>query len=130
YCSRQEAEVAMPSEKKQLPEGCGYQGYEFGAGSYPDSMCCGGRLYDADDCDGKGSLYEPTEEITCPMGREQDGIAYWAEQRSVFDGEMQNHHWHEACLPFARLVNSGEYEWEFDPFINEHLEPESGGAKP
>jgi hypothetical protein len=33
---------------KRLPEGCGYRGYEFGAHSYPDSFCCGGKLCDAD----------------------------------------------------------------------------------
>lgn len=68
---------------KNLPEGCGYQGYEFGAGHYPDSLCCGGRLYDADNCDGKGNLYEPAEEIPCPMCREKEAIAYWAERMSL-----------------------------------------------
>lgn len=28
--------------------GCDYQGREFGAGSYPDSVCLGGYLWDAD----------------------------------------------------------------------------------
>ena len=67
----------------QLPEGCGYQGYEFGA-SYPDSICCGGRLYDADNCDGEGNLYEPTDDIPCPMCRPKFAIKWWAENR--FDG--------------------------------------------
>jgi len=31
---------------------CDYQGYEFGAGHYPDSVCIEGRLFDADACDG------------------------------------------------------------------------------
>ena len=61
---------------KQLPEGCGYQGYEFGA-AYPDSLCCGGRLYDADDCDGKGNLYEPTEHIPCPICHPRLAERYW-----------------------------------------------------
>ena len=63
-----------------LPEGCGYQGYEFGAGSYPDSMCYGGRLYDADNCDGDGRLYEPGEDIPCPMCRPKDAIDYWTDR--------------------------------------------------
>jgi len=46
---------------------CNYQGYEFGAGSYPDSVCIDGKLYDADDCDDEGNLYEPGEDIPCPM---------------------------------------------------------------
>lgn len=54
------------SEIPQLPEGCGYQGYEFGA-PYPDSICFGGRLYDADNCDGDGNYYEPDEDVPCPM---------------------------------------------------------------
>lgn len=65
--------------KKQLLAGCGYQGYEFGA-AYPDSICVGGRLYDADDCDSHGNLYEPTEEIPCPMCHSRNAIKYWAEQ--------------------------------------------------
>ena len=67
---------------KRLPEGCGYQGYEFGA-SYPDSLCCGGKLYDADNCDGNGNLYEPSEEIPCPMCREKEAIEYWAERNRL-----------------------------------------------
>lgn len=54
---------------------CSYQGYEFGA-SYPDSICMDGRLYDADDCDDNGNLYEPTEDIPCPMCREKDAVDY------------------------------------------------------
>jgi hypothetical protein len=54
------------AEKKEWPQGCGYQGYEYGA-AYPDSLCVGGMLFDADDCDGHGNLYEPAELIPCPM---------------------------------------------------------------
>ena len=45
---------------KRLPKGSGYQSCEFGARSYPDSLCSGGRLFDADDCDSDG----PTEDIS------------------------------------------------------------------
>ena len=54
------------AEKKEWPQGCGYQGYEYGA-AYPDSLCLGGMLFDADNCDNDGNLYEPTESIPCPM---------------------------------------------------------------
>jgi hypothetical protein len=37
---------------------------------------------------------------------------------SVFDGDMQNHHWHEECLKSAR-TNNDEGEWEFMPWSNE-----------
>lgn len=60
---------------KTLPQGCGYQGYEFGA-SYPDSLCCGGRLYDCDNCDDAGNLYEPGEYIPCPMCDPSGARAY------------------------------------------------------
>ena len=63
--------------------GCGYQGYEFGAGSYPDSICVDGRLFDADNCDNKGNLYEPTEDIPCPMCREKEAVKYWAERNHL-----------------------------------------------
>lgn len=55
----------MNEEPKQLPAGCGYIGFDFGA-SYEDSQCYGGRLYDLDNCDGS-LLYEPLEYIPCPQ---------------------------------------------------------------
>ena len=71
--------MSKPTEIPQLPAGCGYQGYEFGA-AYPDSICFGGKLYDADNCDNDGNYYEPTEDIPCPLCREQDAIEYWTRQ--------------------------------------------------
>jgi hypothetical protein len=63
----------------QLPEGCGYQGYEFGA-AYPDSICFGGWLYDADNCDSNGNYYEPAETIPCPMCHPKTAKSYWTER--------------------------------------------------
>ena len=54
---------------------CDYQGYEFGAGSYPDSVCIDGRLLDADNCDGDRNLYDNEEDIPCPMCRQADPSA-------------------------------------------------------
>jgi len=48
---------------KRLPKESGYQSYEFGARSYPNSLCSGGRLFDADDCDSDG----PSEDIPCTI---------------------------------------------------------------
>lgn len=62
---------------------CNYQGYEFGAGSYPDSVCIDGRLWDADDCDEKGNLYEPVDFIPCPMCDRKAAIKYWTERQSL-----------------------------------------------
>ena len=48
---------------------CDYQGYEFGAGSYPDSVCIDGYLWDADSgdaCD-DGWCYTLGGEIPCPQ---------------------------------------------------------------
>lgn len=73
-------------EIKPLPDGCGYQGYEFGA-SYPDSACFGGKLYDMDACDGNGMIYEPMEDIPCPMCHREDAIQYHADYR--FDGDRK-----------------------------------------
>lgn len=56
---------------------CDYQGYEFGASRYPDSVCIDGILYDADNCDSEGNLYEPMEEWPCPMCRPLDAIEKW-----------------------------------------------------
>jgi len=66
---------------------CSYQGYEFGAGRYPDSVCIDGRLYDADNCDGDGNLYEPMEEIPCPICSREKAIAYWTEQNEGIGNE-------------------------------------------
>ena len=63
------------SEKPMLPAGCGYQGYEFGA-AYPDSECFGGRLYDMDNCDGDGNIYDPGDDIPCPMCHPKKYIEY------------------------------------------------------
>lgn len=44
------------------------------------------------------------------------GERYTAE-RSVYDGEMQNHHWHAECLRAARA--DSELDWEFNAYDNE-----------
>ena len=56
--------MKLQGEKKM----CDYQGYEFGAGLYPDSVCIDGFLYDADDCDDKGNIYlhKNEEKKPCP----------------------------------------------------------------
>lgn len=64
---------------KQLPAGCGYQGYEFGA-TYPDSVCYGGKLYDCDNCDNDGNLYAPMEDIPCPMCHPILAANWWTER--------------------------------------------------
>lgn len=71
---------------------CDYQGYEFGAGTYPDSLCIDGRLHDADACDESGELYLNDEDIPCPMCRPQDAITWWAERNALYwdDGEDEN----------------------------------------
>lgn len=55
---------------------CDYQGYEFGAGSYPDSYCVDGQLFDADD------EMEPMDYIPCPMCCPEAAVAHWTESFS------------------------------------------------
>ena len=69
------------SAERELPDGCGYQGYEFGGG-YLDSQCFGGRLFDMDDCDENG-VYEPAEDIPCPMCHPHKAVAYWTERNEA-----------------------------------------------
>ena len=47
---------------------CDYQGYEFGAENYRDSICINGFLFDADSWDGEGYTVpaEDEEQIPCP----------------------------------------------------------------
>lgn len=52
---------------------CDYQGNEFGATEYPDSVCVNGYLYDADSWDGEGycSPAPDEEKIPCPKCKEE-----------------------------------------------------------
>lgn len=50
---------------------CNYQGYEFGAGRYPDSYCIDGMLHDAD------SDYLNDEDVPCPVCNREAAIAWW-----------------------------------------------------
>ena len=99
------------SEVKQLPAGCGYQGYEFGA-RYPDSICVGGRLYDADDCDNKGNLYEPTDDIPCPMCHPRLAVKYYEELWD--DGEAKDVHAKAVALvsDIRRNRKNGTEPWK------------------
>ena len=47
---------------------CDYRGYEYGACSYPSSVCVDGYLYDGDSDDGKGRQAPgpDQEKIPCP----------------------------------------------------------------
>ena len=62
--------------KTKTKAGCDYQGYEFGAGGYPDSVCFEGRLHDADHCDDSGRVYQNDEDIPCPMCRPEDAVKW------------------------------------------------------
>lgn len=64
---------------EQLPAGCGYQGREFGA-QYLDSECFGGRLYDMDNCDNDGNIFEPAEYIPCPNCNHAEALKGWLEE--------------------------------------------------
>lgn len=55
-------------------KGCDYQGYEFGAGAYPDSICVDGFLHDAD------SDYVNEDRVPCPMCDREAAIQWWFAQ--------------------------------------------------
>jgi hypothetical protein len=85
-------------------EMCDYQGYEFGAGRYPDSYCIDGKLHDAD------SDFLKDEDIPCPICRPQDAIAWWAERNELFwddDEDMDDEEGHKrrALASATSLVN-------------------------
>lgn len=63
---------------EQLLKGCGYMGHEFGA-RYLDAACYGGRLWDEDNCDDEGNLYEPSEYIPCPACNHAEALKGWIE---------------------------------------------------
>jgi hypothetical protein len=78
---------------------CDYQGYEFGAGLYPDSVCIDGKLYDADHCDNNGNLYETECDIPCPICRKDDAIQYW------YDVNFEGDNYEEALRCAKSLVS-------------------------
>jgi hypothetical protein len=86
---------------------CDYQGYEFGAGSYPDSVCIEGKLYDADNCDNDSNLYDHGEDIPCPICRPDAAIEYWFDQNNTFitDGLTDEENEAEAMRCAVSLVN-------------------------
>lgn len=87
---------------KEKKLGCNYQGYEFGA-RYPDSVCIEGRLFDADDCDSNGNLYDREDDIPCPMCRRADAVKWWAENR--FEGSRKDRmKWARALV--ADIINN------------------------
>lgn len=51
----------MSTKKQQCPE------FPFFGANYPDARCIDGYLYDLDDCDDNGNLYEPADKIPCPF---------------------------------------------------------------
>lgn len=53
---------------------CDYRGYEFGAGTYPDSYCVDGLLHDAD------SDHAAVESIPCPICDRDGAIRWWYER--------------------------------------------------
>jgi hypothetical protein len=77
---RVDPSAAVNTEALPNGGGCGYQGYEFGAGSYPDSVCIDGQLFDADHCDSAGNLYEPDEYWPCPICDKKAAIRFWRER--------------------------------------------------
>lgn len=90
---------------------CDYQGYEFGAGRYPDSVCVDGKLYDADNCDDEGNLYDMGYDLPCPLCRPNDSIEFWFDHNK--DCEIDND---EEALAFAiSLVNDIRNNRGLDP---------------
>lgn len=44
---------------------CNYEGKDFGA-NYQDSQCINGKLFDLDNCDENGNLYDNDDYMPCP----------------------------------------------------------------
>lgn len=58
----------MSENKKPCPE------FPYWGASYPDAYCVNGKLYDLDNCDENGNLYEPFDDVPCPFCRTEDFI--------------------------------------------------------
>lgn len=108
-------DVVVATEQSDECDGCSYQGYEFGAGTYPDSICIEGRLYDADDCDDQGRLYEQAEDIPCPICRPADAIDYWTHRNSLSGAPRHKARAAAKSLVKDILDNRGKLVTEDDP---------------
>lgn len=68
---------------------CNYQGYEFGAGRYPDSYCIDGKLHDAD------SDFLNDEDVPCPMCDREAAIQWWFNRWKDMSEPDDNRGWEE-----------------------------------
>lgn len=61
--------------------GCNYQGHEFGAHNYPDSVCIEGYLWDADSGEGTddGWMYDSGGDMPCPKCNREKYDEYHAD---------------------------------------------------
>ena len=68
----------MATKKQQCPE------FPYFGANYPDACCIDGYLYDLDNCDDNGNLYEPPEKIPCPFCNKEE---YFEEYGIMDEGE-------------------------------------------
>lgn len=99
---------------------CNYQGYEFGAGRYPDSVCIDGSLHDADACDDSGNIYLNDEDVPCPICRPTEAIDWWTERNELTWGNDEDENDEEGHQRRAResatsLVNDIRANRGFEP---------------
>ena len=64
--------------KEQCPE------FPYFGASYPDACCINGYLYDMDDCDAEGCLYEPDEKHPCPFCNWDEFKEKWNENAEEY----------------------------------------------
>lgn len=70
--------------KEQCPE------FPYFGASYPDACCIDGYLYDLDDCDVDGCLYERHEKHPCPFCNWDEFKDTWGENAEDFFAEIKN----------------------------------------
>ena len=63
---------------KQCPD------FPFFGARYPDATCIDGYLYDMDDCDDHGNLYEPAEKLPCPFCNWDEFKEKWGENAEEY----------------------------------------------
>ena len=64
--------------KEQCPD------FPFFGARYPDATCIDGYLYDMDDCDDHGNLYEPAEQFPCPFCNWDEFKEKWGENAEEY----------------------------------------------
>ena len=117
------AALHTPASGSPTPKlGCDYQGQEFGAHNYPDSVCVEGYLWDADsgEATDDGWMYDSGGDIPCPKCNREEYDEYHADDAddaadssptpAVCEWFEDDDGWHGSCGKDWEFIDDGPKE--------------------